>query len=99
MKKALINPLNTNIYYVSSWAEVIPVTSPVTYTQNYTSISNSCEITEVSDSEFEVALPLFWVDCEDNVTPEEYYYNTSTELIMEKPADEPDPDPFIPTDE
>lgn len=99
MKKALINTLNTDIFYVSSWVEVTPVTDPVSYTQNYTSITDACEIAEVSDSVFEVALPLFWVDCEDNVTPEEYYYNTSTKLIMQKPDDAPDPDPFIPTDE
>jgi hypothetical protein len=34
-------------------------------------------VAQVADAEFEVAQPLFWVDCPDNVCPEWTYDNGS----------------------
>mgnify|MGYP003654775030 CR=1 FL=1 len=37
-------------------------------------------IAEVSDNEFPVASPLYWIDCDDNVTAELYYFDPTTDL-------------------
>jgi hypothetical protein len=37
-------------------------------------------IAEVSDNEFPVAPPLYWIDCDNNVTAELYYFNTTSNL-------------------
>jgi len=45
-------------------------------------------IAEVAQSTFEVAPPLFWIDCADDVTAQYWYYQTSTqtcELIPVQP--------------
>lgn len=79
--KALISP-NDDIFYTSGWNGEEPIRSP---------IPNGQKITQIEENEFEVASPLFWVDCNSSVTVMDYYYNTSTtsiELIVnvEKPA-------------
>lgn len=76
MKKALISPSESPIQYISSWTTDIP---PQPIIEN---IINSCRIAEVADQSFDVALPLFWVDCEDNVTAHQYYYDTNKNKIF-----------------
>ena len=47
-------------------------------------VSTGYRIVEVNSSEFEVAAPLFWVECNSTVNPNTYFYNQddkSCELI------------------
>jgi hypothetical protein len=67
MKKALISPKESPIYYVSEWDGNNPIVLP---------IENSCRVAEVCDSEFPIAEPLFWFDCPDDCVQDEWYYNT-----------------------
>ncbi|UOF77916.1 hypothetical protein [Caudoviricetes sp.] len=46
-------------------------------------------IAEVADVRFEVADPLFWVDCADDVVADQFYYDgTACQPIPVKPKDE-----------
>ena len=38
-------------------------------------------VAEVSDIAFEVAEPLFWVDCEDTAIADQYYYDPIDQII------------------
>ena len=38
-------------------------------------------IAEVSDNEFPVAPPLYWIDCDDNVNATDYYYDNTNNTI------------------
>jgi len=42
-------------------------------------------VAEVSDTTFEVAPPLFWVECADDVVADQFYYDTETQTIVIKP--------------
>ena len=68
MKKALVDPRDTDIKYVSS----------VDVDGNYifTIIPNSARICDVAENEFEVASPLYWIDCSDETIVDEYYCDT-----------------------
>jgi len=50
---------------------------------------------EPDDKVFEVAQPLFWVDCDENVVANLFWYDPKTETI--KPI--PQPEPEQPTEE
>jgi hypothetical protein len=76
MKKALISPSESPIQYIASWTETSPK-KPI-----YSNYANSCRIAEVSDTQFEVASPLFWVDCDDNVVADQFYFDTVTNDIL-----------------
>lgn len=76
MKKALISPNESPIQYIASWTDTAP------YKPVYGTYSNSCRVAEVCDAEFEVAQPLFWVDCADDVVADEYYFDTATNTIV-----------------
>jgi hypothetical protein len=75
MKKALISLNESPIQYISGWTQSNPKT-PI-----YSTYANSCRVAEVCDTEFEIAPPLFWVDCADDVTADKFYYDTSDETI------------------
>ena len=75
MKKALISPTETIVRCISGWTSDVPPT-PI-----FSDIPNACRVAQVEDVEFEVALPLYWIDCEDNVTDYDYYFNTSSNTI------------------
>lgn len=50
-------------------------------------------VAEVSDTPFEVAPPLFWVECADDVVADQFYYDEATQTIIAipvKPAPTPD---------
>jgi hypothetical protein len=70
--KALIAPNETPIKYISSWVEGKPV---------FSDYSNSCRVAQVSNEEFGVAEPLFWVDCSDEVRADQFYYDLTTNSI------------------
>jgi hypothetical protein len=76
MKKALISPNEYPIQYISGWTETTPKQAI------YSNYVNSCRVAEVCDVEFQVAQPLFWVDCADNVVQDKFYYDTVTNEIL-----------------
>jgi hypothetical protein len=75
MKKALISPNESPIQYTSGWGDKPP------YKEVYSNYPNSCRVAEVCDTEFEVAQPLFWVDCADDVLADQFYYDTAAQTI------------------
>jgi hypothetical protein len=85
MKNALISPMQAPIEYVSGWTTNTP-SEPI-----WTPIENSCRVAEVEDQTFEVAPPLFWTPCADDVVADQFYYNTADEQIY--PVPEPAPKP------
>lgn len=86
MKKALISP-NEEVSYISSWTDKVPF-KPI-----YTTIPNAERVAEVLDTTFEVAPPLFWVNCADNIVADRWYYDSVSELIVVVPDDAPEPQP------
>lgn len=85
MKKALISP-NEQVSYQSGWNITTKPVSPV-----YSFLPNSARIAEVAEQSFEVALPLFWVDCADDLNADLNWYNTLTQTIDIIPAPPPKP--------
>jgi hypothetical protein len=85
MKNALISPNESPIKYVSGWTTDTPP-EPI-----FTTIENSCRVAEVEDQIFEVALPLFWTPCADDVVADKWYYNTSDKEIYPVPPPAPYP--------
>ena len=82
--KALISPNEKTDYkWISSWNNNVPV---------YSEISNCTRIAQVEpdDKTFEVAEPLFWVDCSDECVADVWYYKDGQILI--KPTDSPKTD-------
>lgn len=48
-------------------------------------------VAQVEQQEFEVASPLFWVDCANNVVADQFWYDPSDQTI--KPIPQPEPEP------
>jgi hypothetical protein len=46
----------------------------------------------VQEDSFEVAPPLFWTDCANDVVSDEWYYQESTGVILPIPAPAPIPE-------
>lgn len=46
-----------------------------------------------SSGAFEVAQPLFWVDCADNVAADQFWYDPETKTIIPMPEPVPAPVP------
>ncbi len=86
MKNALISPNESPIQYVSGWTTDTPP-EPI-----FTLIENSCRVAQVETQTFEVALPLFWTPCDDNVVADQWYYNTNDKEIYPVPEPAPYPD-------
>jgi len=92
MKKALISP-NESVSYISDWTPIgVNLYAPV-----YTTIVGSQRVAEVMDTAFEIAPPLFWVDCADNVVADQFYYESQTQQILPTPGEAPCPEPVQPT--
>jgi hypothetical protein len=91
MKKALIDP-NSTVILLTEW-----VLNPTTnkYSPVYTAIPNSNRVSEVEDVEFEVCLPLFWVDCADDVVADIWYYDAAIGQILVVPPPAPHPSPDV----
>lgn len=53
-------------------------------------------VAEVADNSFEVAAPLFWAECADDVVADVYWYDPATQLINLIPVPEPEPDSVQP---
>jgi hypothetical protein len=88
MKKALISP-NEAVSYISGWTEHIPH-QPI-----YTTIPNAERVAEVIDTTFEVAPPLFWLDCADNIAADVWYYDSVTATFVVTPEPVPPPQPVV----
>jgi hypothetical protein len=67
---ALISPIE------ESWSAGSITTPPVLLGQR---------IAEVSNTEFPVAPPLFWMPCSDDVRAETHYYDPNDQQIKPKP--------------
>ncbi len=79
MKNALISPNESPVQYISGWTDDVPH-QPI-----YMPINNSCRVAEVSDTIFEVSLPLFWTECANDVVADKWYYNTQDNEIYPIP--------------
>lgn len=53
-------------------------------------------VAEVADNSFEIAPPLFWVECADDVVADVYWYDPNTQIINLIPVPEPEPVPDQP---
>lgn len=81
--KALIEPTSTNVSYIASW-DTVYENDGVTikeYIPVLETLPNAARIAQIASSEFEVASPLFWVDCADDCDSFTHYYNTATNTI------------------
>jgi hypothetical protein len=89
MKKALISP-NEKVFCISAWTEQAPM-QPI-----FTAIPNAERVAEVTNSTFDVATPLFWLDCADNIVADQWYYDSVTAAFVVVPAPVPKPTPVQP---
>jgi hypothetical protein len=81
--KALISPNDSTPQYISSWQQGETVNNVVIYTKVFSDIPNAQRVAQVEDATFEVADPLFWVDCNSSVIADQWYYDTSDSTIKE----------------
>ncbi len=88
MKKGLIDP-NTKVLYISAWTP--PAKDGDFYTPVVTEVPDSDRLAEVIDHEFDVAEPLFWVDCPDEAIADLWYYDNVKKQVLIKPEDAPYP--------
>ena len=86
MKNALISPNESPIKYISGWTTDTPPEPILMF------IANSCRVAEVETQTFEVALPLFWTPCDNDVVADQFYYNTDDKEIYPVPEPAPYPD-------
>lgn len=80
--KALISP-NEQVVQ----AELVTVINDdnVSYqTSSWDVIPNGARIADIVENEFEVASPLFWVECNASINTSDYYYDTSDNTIKQK---------------
>ena len=85
--KALIDP-NSVVSHVALWTWAGSVVEPTIETY-----PNSARVCEVVENEFPVAEPLFWVDCDQNVIPDQFYFDTEAQQILPVQNAEPPPKP------
>lgn len=69
MKKALIDP-SISVTYIASWFESNGKYEPI-----YSVCQNSARVCEICEESFEVANPLFWVDCSDEIVADQFWYD------------------------
>lgn len=68
--KALLDP-QSSISRITKWTDTEP------YTPFIETYENSVRVAEVAEMDFPVSLPLFWVDCNDDVIADEYYFDNA----------------------
>jgi hypothetical protein len=88
MMKALISP-NEISPYIASWTYD---TSTKSWVPVFEDVPDSWRVAQVQEDSFEVASPLFWVDCASDVVADEWYYQSSTGVILAIPAPAPIPE-------
>ena len=77
--KALISP-NEKVQQITSWTSET-VDGRTTQISVNSDISNGCRIVQISETEFEVASPLHWVDCASDLDITANYFDTSDNTI------------------
>jgi len=90
MAKALISKIEVP-QHISSWQQIYNVdkdtpvdeNTPKSWDPVYTDIPNAYRVSEVRADEFEVHPSFFWVDCDDTVVADDYYYDHSDSTIKE----------------
>jgi hypothetical protein len=87
MKNALISP-NQQVYQVTGYKFVDGVYQPILVL-----IPNSERVAQVEETTFEVAPPLFWVQCADSVLADQFYYDSVQQTILPIPEPPPIPQP------
>jgi hypothetical protein len=76
--QAIIDPRHKAIY-ISSWDE----TTPSSPTPIFSPIANSARVCQVeSEATFNIAAPLFWTSCTDDVVADRFYYQTNTSTFL-----------------
>jgi hypothetical protein len=80
--KALIDP-QVSVTYTSSW--VVDSAQECGYRRVNSTLSNSARVCDKKDSQYDVASPLFWVDCADDLDVTNSYYDTSDSTIKAIP--------------
>jgi hypothetical protein len=88
--KALISP-NESVSYVSSWVwEKVktPYGEEVyAWVAKLSVLEGAQRVAEVEENTFEIAVPLFWVDCDDNCVADQWYYKDGLfSLVPNVPA-------------
>lgn len=96
MKNALISPNESPIKYISGWNDPDPENPKIPFEPIFTPIENSCRVAEVEVQTFEVAEPLFWTPCENDVVADQWYYSTGDNEIYPIPEPAPTPPPKQP---
>ena len=85
MKYGLISP-NEKIMVTSAWSEV-----GGSYVPTYSEVG--VRVAQVSEAPFDVAPPLFWVECSDEVTAEQFCYTDGAFAAI--PPDEEQPQQIL----
>lgn len=70
--------------------------SPKEQAYSYDGILLGQRIAEVADVAFEVALPLHWIECADDVTAQDWYFNSYTNTCELKPISPEIPEIEVP---
>jgi hypothetical protein len=77
--KALISPNESfTLSWISSWNGDIPVYSEILNCQRVAQV-------ELDNKVFQVAQPMYWVDCPDNCLSDQWYFKDGQVLV--KPQD------------
>lgn len=85
--KALISPQETFIHFwITSWKQV----DGKWVVDTRDAIENCQRVAEVVPTAFDVAPPLFWVDCPNDCVADEWYYKDG--VIEVKPQGVPKPE-------
>ena len=58
-------------------------------------VENGYRVAEVADAPFDVASPLFWVECADEVVSDAFYFSLTDRVIKAVPLQELDTAPQI----
>jgi len=94
--KALISPIETFTWtWVTSWVW-IPEDGdePAHWAPETTESIDGCQrVAQVQEQGFDVAAPLFWIDCPNDCVPDEWYYKDGQvqpkPQSVEKPSNPP----------
>ncbi len=87
---ALINPLEKE-KRISAYEKTKGEFNFVFYKAVLTEIENSAKICQTEENSFEVAEPMFWVNCEENVDNNGMFYYDTTENMIKPIIHEPAP--------
>lgn len=80
MKKAIIDPRQSVFYVIGYDQQGEPV---------FSVLQNSARVAEVTEEEFPVAAPLFWITCADDVVADQWYYDMIAQICLVVPAPPP----------